>query len=253
MHTVDHPLLLSSCLFATLWLSILGGVALHRLRRLEPEERRDFNIILTATLTLLCLILGFSFSMAISRYDQRIGYEEAEANAISAEYARVEMLPATEAADVQALLRTYLAQRVSYYETGNSDQLHQIDGETYRLQKALWAAVKGEAATQPTAVAILVVSGMNDVINSQARAQGSWWNRIPNSAWVLMTIIAICSNLMIGFGGHHVGSRPVIFLMLPFVLTTTFYLIAEIDSPRSGVIHVVPENLVSLSQSLQTR
>jgi hypothetical protein len=151
------------------------------------------------------------------------------------------------------LLRAYLAQRISYYESGDRDQIRQIKGETARLQAALWSSVKGEAATQPTAVAILVVSGMNDVINAQGRAQGSWWNRIPRSAWVLMTIIAICSNLLIGFGGHHVRSRPLIFLVLPFLITAAFYLIAEIDSPRYGVIHVVPENLVSLSQSLQTR
>jgi hypothetical protein len=43
------------------------------------------------------------------------------------------------------------------------------------------------------------------------------------------------------------------FPLLPFLITAAFYLIAEIDSPRYGVIHVVPENLVSLSQSLQTR
>ena len=154
---------------------------------------------------------------------------------------------------MQGLLRKYLQQRVSFYETGDRQQLRQIDSETYRLQTDLWSAVKGPAATQSTAVAILVVSGMNDVINSQGRAQGSWWNRIPTSAWILMTIIAICSNLLIGFGGHHVRTRPMIFLVLPFIVSTAFYLIAEIDSPRNGVIHVVPENLVSLSQSLQTR
>ena len=81
MYTLDHPLFLSFCLFLALWLSMLGGAALRRLRRLEPDEQQDFYIILTATLTLLSLILGFSFSMAISRYDQRKGYEEAEARA----------------------------------------------------------------------------------------------------------------------------------------------------------------------------
>jgi hypothetical protein len=253
MHTLDHPLFLSFCLFVGLWLSMLAGVAIHRLRKLQPDEQQDFNIILTATLTLLCLILGFSFSMAISRYDQRKGYEEAEANAISAEYARAELLPAADAAEVQGLLRTYLQQRVSFYETGDRQHLQQINSETLRIQNELWASVKDETATQTTAAAILVVSGMNDVINSQGRAQGSWWNRIPTSAWILMTIIAICSNLLLGFGGHNVRARPVIFLVLPFVLSTAFYLIAEIDSPRNGVIHVVPENLVSLAQSLQTR
>jgi hypothetical protein len=43
-------------------------------------------------LTLLALIIGFSFSMAVSRYDQRKSYEEAEANAIGTEYARADLL-----------------------------------------------------------------------------------------------------------------------------------------------------------------
>ncbi|MGC1870858.1 MAG: hypothetical protein WA700_07865 [Acidobacteriaceae bacterium] len=253
MNTMDHPLFLSLCLFLALWLSMLTGVALHRLRRLEPDEQQGFNIILTATLTLLSLILGFSFSMANTRYDQRKGYEEAEANAISAEYERAELLPSADAAEVEGLLRKYLQLRVLFYETGDRQHLPQIDSETFQIQNELWATVKKVAATQTTATAILVVSGMNDVINSQGRAQGSWWNRIPTSAWVLMTIIAICANLLLGFGGHHVRARPMIFLVLPFVISTAFYLIAEIDSPRNGVIHVVPENLVSLSQSLQTR
>jgi hypothetical protein len=253
MTTFDHPLFLSLCLFVGLWLFMLIGVALHRLRKLQPDEQQGFNIILTATLTLLSLILGFSFSMAITRYDQRKGYEEAEANSIGTEYARAELLPAADADRVQGLLRQYLQQRIFFYETGDRQRLPQIDGETLRIQDELWAAVKGEAASQTTATAILVMSGMNDVINSQERAQGSWWNRIPTSAWILMTIIAICSNLLLGFGGHNVRARPMIFLVLPLVISTAFYLIAEIDSPRSGIIHVVPENLVSLSQSLQTR
>jgi hypothetical protein len=37
---------------------------------------------------------------------------------------------------------------------------------------------------------------------------------------------------------------------LPFVVAVAFFLIADIDSPRRGVIHVLPQNLKSLSQSL---
>ena len=49
----------------------------------STNVRPDFSAILTATLTLLGLMIGFSFSMAVSRYDQRKDYEEAEANAIA--------------------------------------------------------------------------------------------------------------------------------------------------------------------------
>ena len=63
--------------------------------------REDFGFILAATLTLLGLIIGFSFSMATSRYDQRKNYEEAEANAIGTEYVRADLLPAADAATVR--------------------------------------------------------------------------------------------------------------------------------------------------------
>jgi hypothetical protein len=41
------------------------------------------------------------------------------------------------------------------------------------------------ATPQRTAVGALVVSGMNDVLNSQGYTQAAWWNRIPDAAWGL--------------------------------------------------------------------
>jgi hypothetical protein len=55
---------------------------------------------------LLALIIGFSFSIAIGRYEQRRDYEEAEAKAIGTEYVRADFLASTDAAKVRVLLRT---------------------------------------------------------------------------------------------------------------------------------------------------
>ena len=74
----------------------------------------DFGLILAATLTLLALIIGFSFSMATARYDQRKNYEEQEANAIGTEYVRADLLSPVEAAKVRSLLGSYLDQRVLF-------------------------------------------------------------------------------------------------------------------------------------------
>jgi hypothetical protein len=68
---------------------------------MAEDLREDFSVILSATLTLLGLLIGFSFSMAISRYDERKNYEEAEANAIGTEYVRADLLPAADAAKVR--------------------------------------------------------------------------------------------------------------------------------------------------------
>ena len=65
-----------------------------------------------------------------------------------------------------------------------------------------------------------------------------------------MIALAICCNVLVGYGGHSVGARAGLLFVLPLVVSIAFLLIADIDSPRSGFIHVVPQNLISLSQSL---
>jgi hypothetical protein len=235
-----------------LWLSALMGASFRKRRRnLEDDEREDFGVIMAATLTLLSLIIGFSFSMAISRYDQRKNLEESEANAIGTEYVRADFLSAADAARVRALLRNYLDQRVLFYETRDDRQLRQIDATTAQLETDLWSAVQAPAAAQPTAVMALAVSGMNDVLNSQGYTQAAWWNRIPSAAWGLMAAIAVCCNLLIGYGAHRPEWKAILFLVLPLVVSISFLLIADIDSPRRGIIRVHPQNLTSLSQSLR--
>jgi hypothetical protein len=251
MHNLlDHPLLVFVLSFFTLWLSVMIGACVFRRHGNAEDKREDLGVILAATLTLLGLIIGFSFSMATNRYDQRKNYEEAEANAIGTEYVRADLLPAADAARVQALLGKYLDQRVLFYTTRDKQRLAQINATTAQLQAELWSAVKGPAVAQPTPVVGLAVSGMNDVLNSQGYTQAAWWNRIPIAAWSLMAAIAIFCNLLIGYGARDVKSEFILLLILPLVVSISFFLIADIDSPRGGVILLSPQNLISLSESL---
>jgi hypothetical protein len=97
----------------------------------------------------------------------------------------------------------------------------------------------------------LVVKGMNDVLNAQGYTQAAWWNRIPQAAWLLMLIIAVCSNLLIGYGSHRTKARRILLIVLPLIVSISFFLIADIDSPRGGLIHVKAQNLKSLAESLR--
>ena len=246
-----YPILVLAISLVALWLSVRIGVSFRKRRRnLEEDERELFGVIVAATLTLLGLIIGFSFSMAVSRYDQRKNYEEAEANAIGAEYVRSDFLPAADGTRVRVLLRNYLDQRVMFYETRDDRHLQQIDAATVQLETDLWSAIQAPATAQPNFVIGLTVSGMNDVLNSQGYTQAAWWNRIPVAAWGLMATIAICSNLLIGYGARRGEAEGMLLFVLPLVVSISFFLIADIDSPRGGVIRVRPQNLVSLSQSL---
>jgi hypothetical protein len=237
--------------FVVLWLSARIGAEFRKQQHLEDDLRHDLDLIVGATLTLLGLIIGFTFSMAVSRYDQRKNYEEAEANAIGTEYLRADLLPDAEQAKVRALLRDYLDQRVLFYQTNDGERLQQVNRATAQLQAELWSAVL--AAARPTPLLALAVSGMNDVLNAQGYTQAAWWNRIPVAAWVLMITIAVFANAMFGYGARRRKAGVLHMLVLPLVLSIAFFLIADIDSPRRGVIRVNPQNLISLAHSLHAQ
>jgi hypothetical protein len=247
------PFVVFAISFVALWLSARIGAALRKPEALAEEARRDLDVTVTATLTLLGLIIGFSFSMAVSRYDQRKMYEEEEANAIGTEYLRADLLGAAEGARVRTLLRDYIAQRILFYTTPDEYTLQRIGARTGQLGTELWAAAQVPPAVQATPVVALAVSGMNDVLNSQGYTQAAWWNRIPAAAWGLMAAIAICSNLLVGYGARRARTGLLQLLVLPLILSIAFFLIADIDSPRQGLIRLRPQNLTSLAQSLGTR
>jgi len=246
----NYPIPFFLVLLLALWIAEQVGVYWRRRRPLKAEERDDFNLIEGATLTLLGLIIGFSFSMAVSRYDQRKNYEEEEANAIGTEYVRADLLPAADAATVRSQLAKYVKLRIVFYQTRNARVLRQVNSDTARLQAQMWSAVEAPAAAHPSPLMALVVSGMNDVLNSQGYTQAAWWNRIPRAAWVLMILIAICANILAGYGLHTAGAEASFLFILPLIVSISFLLIADIDSPRGGLIRLTAPNLISLSRSL---
>jgi len=250
---MDHPVLLFVFSFFAMWLSTQFGMLSYKRRRNTAADLHEsFQVIETATLTLLGLIIGFTFSMAISRYDLRKNYEEEEANAIGTEYVRTDLLPAEYGEKARALLVSYLEQRILFYKTRDTDQLRQIDARKSQLQSALWASVVAPAATQPTQIVALAVSGMNDVLNSEGYTNAAWWNRIPLSAWCLMGAIAVVCNTLVGYGARKQAMGPMLQLVLPLVVSLSFMLIADIDSPRGGLILVHPQNLTAVAMSLRT-
>jgi len=248
---VDHPIIFGVTSFAVLWLATrLGAYVLHPRRPLNEAGHADFGVIQGATLTLLGLIIGFSFSMALTRYDQRKAYEEEEANAIGTAYVRASLLPDADAAKLRSLLRAYLDQRIAFYTAREAEDLRASDVRVAQLQGEMWAVVSAAARAQPTPPSALAVASINDVLNTQGYTQAAWWNRIPLQAWILMVAIALCSCVLVGYGTHDARADSVLMPMLPLVIAIAFMLIADIESPRSGTIGVTAQNLGALVQSL---
>jgi hypothetical protein len=247
----SHPILFFVVSFVVMTFSGWVGFAiLRRKQPLDGETRDDFGLVQSATLTLLALVIGFSLSMAVGRYDQRKNYEEDEANAIGTEFLRADLLPAAQAQMVRTLLPRYLAQRILFYQVRDAQQLAEVDARTSKLENDLWAAVTTSAAAQPNPATALAVAGMNDVINTQGYTQAAWWNRIPLAAWSLLILIGVLCNVLVGYGSRSANGKMRFLLIMPITISISFMLIADIDSPRNGIIRISPLNLISTAQSM---
>lgn len=247
---VDHPILVLIASFVIQWLAAWAGDSLRRTRRpgAGDDAAAAYGTVLPAALTLLGLIIGFSFSMAVSRYDLRKNYEEAEANAIGTEYVRADLLPGPVAAEVRGLLTKYTQQRILFYELRDGDRLRAVNSETANLQTQLWSAITPAVRQDQNPVTALVASGMNDVLNAQGYTQAAWWNRIPPGAWLLLELVAVACNVLFGYSERRRNRIPL--MVLPLIVAVSLFLIADIDSPRGGLIRVLPQNLIALAGSL---
>lgn len=246
---LDQPTLLCLSSLIVFWLVGLAGYGVQKLARpLRRDEQDEYKIVEGACLTLLGLIIGFSFAMAVNRYDLRKSMEEAEANAIGTEYLRADLLEPPAAAALKAALKAYLDSRIDFYSAQTPELVAHDEAEEARLQSQIWSIVRDSAAARPTPIVALVVAGANDVLNAQGYTQAAWRNRIPGEAWTLMAVIAAACSGMLGFGGKRFNAA--LLLVLPTMIAISFLLIAEIDSPRGGFIRVLPANLAPVAQSL---
>lgn len=249
---MNFPLLIFLVSLATLMLATWAGDALRRKKRdASDEARSDSGLLLSAILTLLFLLIGFSFSMAINRYDLRKNCDQTEAIAIGTMYARADLLSPADAAGVHELLRKYVGLRVECYLTRSASRASEIEKATAKLQAELWSKVRPAIASVPPPLMGLIVSGVNDVANSQRATQAAWLNRIPLAAWALMVTISTGSCWLIGFRARRTDWLA--FSVVPFAVSVSFFLMSDLDSPLGGAIRIAPQNLTSLSQSIQSR
>src|SRR5258706_168067 len=115
------------------------------------------------------------------------------------------------------------------------------------LRTRAHAFTDGARPAHPAAA--VAISGTNDVLNSKGYTEGGWWNRIPVGAWAMMALMAFFCNFLVGYGERRKGE--LFLFILPVVVPIAFFLIADLDSPHGGVIHVHPHNLLAAAQSMK--
>ncbi len=224
------------------------GTAVRRrvLAMAAAEDASQFTTLQGAVLGLLGLLIGFSFAMAVGRYDARMNAELEEATAIRAAFARTDTLDARAATSQRSLMQAYGGVRMRLGGAGEDGAaMRQIQEDSDALEAKLWSAgVQAVQADGRGGLGEAYLASLMTVFAAAERRQATLANRIPPAAWGLLLVVGVCSCFLVGLGFRRWnGLLP---LVLPFVLAATMALVDDLDSPSSGTIRVRQQSLERL-------
>jgi hypothetical protein len=251
---LDEFLLLGIAI-ALLALALEAGFQLGQRNRAHRDEHFPAHIraLQTALLGLLALLLGFTFSMSISRFDARKDLVLEEANAIGTAYLRAKFLPDRSSGDVAALFRDYVAARIDFHAASNDPAgLAAATAKAAAIEARLWAYSVDLAQQQPGNLPVgLFIQALNNVIDVNEKRQVALENHVPEAVILLLFIVSAFSIGFIGFSQGLTGRRRAYSTMTFAVLIAlVLTVILDIDRPKRGLVQVSQASLLRLQAGM---
>jgi hypothetical protein len=214
----------------------------------EAAPDRD-SFAMNSVLGLLALLIGFTFSLALSRYDSRRELVVKEANALGTTWLRTDLLAADDRARMQDVLRRYVDARVAFGEARTSKEELARYQQTAALQTELWSTMTAATAGfQDTPRASLVISTTNDSIDLAAERMATRQAHIPPRILRLLVLFAV---LAAGLVGYERARQPKATALLLLLFALAVGLVVDLDRPSTGITNVPQEPMLDLQRSMQ--
>lgn len=240
----------AALLFALLVLVCEGGAHIHRDRG-EADQAEEGHLV-GAALGLLALLLGFTFSLALGRFEERRELVVHEAAAISTLWLRADLLPPPSRTEARRLLDAYADARLQLAAAGeDAAGIAAADARTEALQRSLWRVVAPAAAANG-ALGAGTVSAMTDMFDLADARHAVLRTRIPTRVVVVLALYALISAGILGYTTqrgklrHRLATTALLGL-----LAMTIGMVLDLDRPRSGAIVVDQSPLVDVRATMR--
>ena len=217
-----------------------------------PESiKSQIFTVEAAVLGILALLLGFTMSMAVARFEIRKQLVLEEADAIGTSRLRAQLLPAPAGPAIASLLNQYINVRVQYGYAGDDlARLQALNTETTRLQTELWDRTTAYAQQDPDPVTTgLLLQSLNQAIDLGEARWMAFQNHVPQSVIYVNAIVGLLSAMLVGYSFGVNGRRNIFSMfMLTVAITLVLAVIIDLDRPRSGYIRGSQQPMIDLLQ-----
>ena len=222
-----------------------GWWAARRLAKGGPENPADkFQ---DASIALLGLLLGFTFSMALSRHEEWRLMVVTDSNAIGDFYTCASLVKEPVRGRLRAAIRTYTEHLLALSTTPPDEvSLEKKLDEIQEMQGRMQALV-GEALDGNTPVAVPLVDTLNEVTSSHAARLSASRDRLPPSVVALLLLASVVSMMLMGSQQSGAG-RPRFVPMIAFIVLVSLavWVILDLNQPHRGWITVSQEPMQRL-------
>jgi hypothetical protein len=225
--------LIGAILLLSFGAALFIGWRLGQKTRREKEENDP--LLTSAVLGLLALLLSFTYSLAVDRYEARRLLVQREANAIGTTYLRAQLLDEPHRSAISRILIDYTDNRIALAraKTGESrDLLARND----RLLQDFWSA---SAAAYPSLrnleFAGVFYESANELIDLDSTRKSARLARVPPVIFILLFAYITVASALLGY--FALSRRSLIQSCLFLGLLISFLLvIVDIDQPTMGGI-----------------
>lgn len=233
---------LGAILLATMAVAYFAGYRLrtyqdrHATGGRKRETTTDYDgYIISAVLGLLAILLGFTFSLAIGRFEERRLLVVEQANAIGTAYLRVQVLGAPHRERLSKLLVQYTDLAIALAKAGPTRSAPLLK-EDDKLLTDIWAATAAALdSIRSSPFSVALADAMNKVIDMDASRRAARATRVPEQVFLVLWIYLVASAGALGYEiGLERGSLVAAFVLV--LLTLSLMLIGDINRPTSGTI-----------------
>lgn len=253
MNIIDYPLPFFFLLFLGFVALTEIGFRLEYRFQMQQDDNKHKQIEETRNqiAVLLSLLLGFTLSMALSRFDHRKELVVDEANAIGTTYLRAQMLSEPARTQSMDLVRRYADVRTSWLNAKDPIAARNAAiAESTSIQNQLWQIAVPLAQQAPSPIISIYAQTLNDLIDLHEKRVAAGANRIPSTIWAMLILLGAVTCLVVGLGQRR---RVIISMTVPpLMIAVVMALIADIDTPRRGSITVSQGSLVRLQEGIKS-
>jgi hypothetical protein len=223
---------------------------LGRRFRLSRKGPVQSNAVEGAVFALFGLLLAFTFSGAVTRYDAHRQLLTQETNDIGTAYLRLDLLPAQSQPALRQLFRDYVTSRLHLFDAVQEE----VSPESHRLQREIWRqSIAAAASPGGSADATkLLLPALNDMIDITATRQNAFDMHPPIVVFLLLFTFSLGCAFLAGYGMTAVPRNWLYIVALAAAVTLTIYATLEIEFPRQGLLRLTntDRTLVDLRSSM---